>query len=192
MVSPTVVEGTVLEASSAPSIGYKETALEIQGNLEFTTWARTGKTLQDLYDSLGWYLGDWFNYGLAQWGEESCQAVVEATNLKPRTVQNYAWVCEQIPPERRRPELSIGHHYAVAKLTQTQPELADQFLEDAIAGNWKRQELRLKVGLAMKFLPAPGEEQPDAPVLTYGAHQPACPTCTCPILGDDNGDDTDG
>lgn len=182
-----VIEGQVLAASSTPGeVTYKQTALVITGDLEFSAWASTGETLQGIFDGIGYFLGDWYNYGQKRWGDVAVQAVFDISNRKPSTVQNYAWVCRHVPPAMRRPELSFGHHYAVAALAERNAPLAVELLETAIVNDWKREELRAQVATILKGLPAgdSGDSEPlDAPTMVPANH---CVTCTCTKLAEDD------
>lgn len=72
-----------------------------------------GKALQQMGASLPWWVGDWLNFGEYSWGEMYAQAI-EITGLSESVLQNYKWVADKIPPERRRPSLSWSIHRVVA------------------------------------------------------------------------------
>src|SRR6185312_2349893 len=65
------------------------TALTLPEDLTYERWASIGQTLQQLERSVGFWLGDWWNYGERRWGELSAQAVKEMTGHERPTIWNY-------------------------------------------------------------------------------------------------------
>ncbi len=65
--------------------------------------------------SIGFWLGDWINYGSNIHGTKYKEAL-EITGLAPKTLRNYASVARRVHPSLREPSLGHEHHAAVAKL----------------------------------------------------------------------------
>lgn len=129
------------------TIGY--TGLQIVQKLEFDEWEELGDMLKYWGSSINYLLGDWLNYGEREYGEKYAQAL-EDTEYELQTLRNYAYVCRQIPLERRRPELTFSHHAAVAGLDdQEQDILLGRAIDEKMGVRELRKsvsDLRIKQG----------------------------------------------
>lgn len=94
--------------------------------------------LGTLHKRMAWYTGDALNYGERHFGEEMAQAV-SVLGMSERTLINRRWVCANVPPARRVPELSFSHHDAVAALG---PREQRRWLREALEQKWSRERLR--------------------------------------------------
>ena len=94
--------------------GLAATSYALPDDLDYERWVAIGLTLQQMERSVGFWVGDWWNHGERRWGEQSAQAIKDATGHERATVWNYAYVCRSIEPSRRREELSFSHRYEVA------------------------------------------------------------------------------
>ena len=65
--------------------------------------------------ALKWWIGDFVNFGESKYGEKYAQAL-DATNFNLDDLTRYAYVCRNVPPNRRVPGLSMSAHYVVARL----------------------------------------------------------------------------
>ena len=101
-------------------------------------WMRIGKALHVAADSTTWWLGDWLVYGQDRYPERYRKAI-EDTSLDYQTLRNYAWIARKVPPDRRRPGLSMQHHAEVAALS---PAEQDRWLDLSEKHAWSRNELR--------------------------------------------------
>lgn len=108
---------------------------------EFIRWAAIGSWLGGISGAVKWWIGDWLAFGEGAWGERYAQAA-EATGLDIGTLQNYAYVCRQVLPSRRRPELSFTSHLKVAKLN---PPEQKAWLDHAIKHNLRSKELEAAI-----------------------------------------------
>lgn len=109
--------------AQAPDVQIMPTGLAIQGELDFSEWARIGEEFGQAMKRACWCIGDWLLYG-ERFGEggrarvpsEDYDAAVQATGLDRQTLKNYATVCRAFPPESRSAEISFAHHGALAPL----------------------------------------------------------------------------
>jgi phage N-6-adenine-methyltransferase len=87
--------------------------------MEFDEWVRVGNTLQQVGNSINWWVGDWLNYGEAKWGEMYAQAI-EITGWEYQRLANAKSVAASISFSSREEKLSWTHHREVAKLPSEQ------------------------------------------------------------------------
>lgn len=115
--------------------------MKIKKGLDFKDWKNLGSQMHHISSGLIWSIGDWLNYGEAEYGEKYAQGMDE-TELAYGTLSNYAYVARQIEFSRRRVELSWAHHQVVAAF---EPKQQDELLEQAIKEGWSRDVLRLQI-----------------------------------------------
>lgn len=97
-----------------------------------------------------WWVGDWLNYGAAEYGEMYTEALL-TTGLEYESLKHCKIVANAIELGRRRPNLSWSHHLEVAAF---EPREQDEWLERAEANRWTRNELRAWIrGSKRKALP---------------------------------------
>jgi len=116
----------------------------------FEDWQEAGEWLRGVERHIQFWIGDWVNYGRERWGEQAEQGIAsevetlaaEATGWKPATVDQYARVARQVPPENRDAALPFGHHREVADkpLAEQRPWLAKAKTE-----NWSTSRLRAEL-----------------------------------------------
>lgn len=128
---------------SAPlgRVATRRTSLAIPDGMTIDDWERIGRHIFVLSDSSGWWLGDWLIYGQDNYPDRYKRAI-EETSLDYQTLRNYAWVARKFGPGRRRENLSLQHHAEVAGLSAGEQE---QWLAQAEAGRWSRNELRRRI-----------------------------------------------
>lgn len=78
-------------------------------------WQKLGEYLAWMEGSIQWLVGDWMNYGEANFGERASQ-IIDATGWNLDTIKQYAWVAKEVPISRRDPKLSFFCHRVVAAL----------------------------------------------------------------------------
>lgn len=151
-------EGELAEQAAgtlAISEGFRlgRTGLSAVGEPEFEEWAEVGERLKLLGRAVNFWLGDWVNYGEAQYGEKYAQAL-EATDLEYQTLRNVAYVCGRVEASRRVASLSWSHHVEVAPLESGEQSEA---LATAVQEGWTVRELRRAVTAVrvQQGLPAP-------------------------------------
>lgn len=82
-------------------------------NMTYDEWNQIGYTLQTVYRSMRWWLGDWLRSGEAKYGETYAQAIM-MTDSSVETLKKYKAIAERIDPEDRIADLSWTHHFHVA------------------------------------------------------------------------------
>lgn len=79
------------------------------GRPDFEDWDRLGHFLRYIHTGTQFWLGDWLNYGETSYGERYSQAV-EHTGYELHTLQSYAWVARNVPPDNRNESVPFGHY----------------------------------------------------------------------------------
>jgi hypothetical protein len=128
--------------------------------MSFDEWAKEGRRLRAVHNGVLWAVGDWLNFGEAEWGERYTQAV-EATGYAQSFLQNVKWVAAKFPAPERRGALSFSHHSEVASL---EPETAKAFLTVAEHDGMTTADLRKQVKEAKAAQKR--AERPDKPKLS--------------------------
>lgn len=128
----------IVRFSSLPdSITVSTTGITFTGSLDYDEWSRLMGTMQRLYTSFQFGLGDVLNYGEKHHGEKYSQAL-DSTNAAYQSLANYSWVANAIPIENRVEGLSWTHHRAVASLPADQQQ---RVLNEALAKKMTVSEL---------------------------------------------------
>lgn len=116
-----------------------ETELRITEALPIEEWAASLGVLDRASKCIQWWSGDLLRYGEQEYGAAAVsQFVTKLSHLKPESVRTYAWVCEKVPRERRRSDLTFAHHQAVARLSADEQVDA---LERAASYGWSKRML---------------------------------------------------
>ena len=89
--------------------------------MEFDEWVRVGNTLQQVGNSINWWVGDWLNYGESKWGEMYAQAI-EITGWEYERLRRAKWVSGAVELCLRKHNLSWSHHIEIAKLSKDEQE----------------------------------------------------------------------
>lgn len=140
---------------------FTPTSWQAPAGMPFDEWLRHGNTLQAIERCMPWWLGDYLNYGEAQYGETYAQAI-EATGMRAQRLMNYKWVAAAVPDKlddgtqhRIDPAVvSWTAHRLVACLEVPQQR---QWLQQAAAGGWSSAQLAAVVNGAQ---PIPLPEGP--------------------------------
>lgn len=80
-------------------------------------WNMLGDLLCQANNSLGFWIGDWINYGEARWGEKYADAM-DLTGFEKQTLEDFAYVARQVQISVRTEKLTFYHHRKVAPLKQ--------------------------------------------------------------------------
>lgn len=120
--------------------------LRCEGVPTLAEFARIGTLLHQAHQMLAWWIGDWYNAGETYHGETFAQ-LLDHTALDPATVQQYAWVCRQVPHDRRNLSLSFSHHREVADLA---PDAQGAWLATAETEGYSSHRLRRELAKATK------------------------------------------
>ncbi len=116
---------------------YTATGLALPEGLSFDEWQAIGERLRVASAACLWWVGDWLAFGERRYGEAYAQAL-DDTEWEYETLRAAKWVAEKIESVRRR-TLSWSHHKEVAALEAGDQ---DRLLDQAVAENWTRSELR--------------------------------------------------
>ena len=103
-------------------------------------WENRGREIVARLSACRWDLGDWW---LARPDRNiAAHDIADKLNLTASSIYAHGWLSRIFPPHRRRP-VSHSHHHEVATLP---PAVADDMLDQAVAGRWSvariRQEAR--------------------------------------------------
>ena len=85
-------------------------------------WREAGAVLGKVERSVSWWLGDWWAFGEARYGQR--KAVVQAEDWEGpayQTCMDAASVCRGFETSRRREDFSFQHHREVAGLPSVKP-----------------------------------------------------------------------
>lgn len=112
-------------------------------------WETIGRMIGFVQTASRWWIADWMNIGEERFGENAAQGADDLhsrfdiarriTGLEGTTLDNMRSTARKVPADRRREELSFGHHQTVQAL---EPEDQGQWLQKAIDETWTRSELR--------------------------------------------------
>jgi hypothetical protein len=130
-----------------------DTSLLLPPGLARDDWEQIGETLRRIETGVSWWLADWWRFGEREYGESASQAA--PTGLAAKTLANYAAVADRIEPSRRREDLTMGHHAAVAGLED--PDVQDEWLDKAAANDMSVAELRGRIKHANQPVDVPTE-----------------------------------
>jgi len=112
--------------------------LVLKDDLTFDEWQNIGLQLQLMHGSIGFWIGDWLNYGFGKFGEKASQAI-EFTGFDYGSLANYKWVTKEIESSRRREKLSFSTHIEIASAPR---EEQDELLNKAENDNLSSREVR--------------------------------------------------
>jgi hypothetical protein len=115
------------------------TAAKLKDGLDFEAWKQVGASLAKASRSLQWWIGDWLNYGVKEYGDKRTLAVDHASlfGIQAESVRNYMWVCQKVVS--RLTTLKFGHHQEVASLA---PNEQKHWLKMADDEQWSVSDLR--------------------------------------------------
>ena len=114
------------------------TGLAFDPTTPIELWAALVTRLQRQSKVIEWALADAINFGDQAFGEMHAQWVDE-TGLAKRTLQNIARIGREIPPARRRADVSFSHHAEVITLPISEQEA---LLDRAESAGMTRYDLR--------------------------------------------------
>ncbi|MEM7096170.1 MAG: hypothetical protein AAF567_24405 [Actinomycetota bacterium] len=113
-----------------------ESTVTIGDPTDPAVWASHAYALPTIAAGVFWWLGELISN--APDHESFVELLNSVPGLEPGTTALMEYVDKRVPVERRRPELSWQHHRAVAGLP---PEIADDILDQAAAGNLSVQDV---------------------------------------------------
>lgn len=113
------------------------TGLKLDENLSFDEWKEIGLKLQTMHGSVGFWIGDWWNFGDRKYGEMATQAVEFGINYE--TFKQYVWLSKKMPLCTRVHNLGFTAHREIASLPD---ERQQELLEKASQENLTTREIR--------------------------------------------------
>ena len=134
--------------------------LELNENLTFEEWESIGLQLQLMHGSVGFWIGDWLNFGERKWGEKYAQAI-EETGLDYGTLRDFKWVSNTLPLSCRQDNLSFTAHHEIASAPEN---IRQELIERATKNNLSSKEVRLLV----KETKAIRQDNQDISISAYG------------------------
>lgn len=90
-------------------------ALALPPDTDIETWRAIGQAIAAQHRNTGWLVGDWLNFGKAQFGNQAEMFAVELLG-EPKSARQLAALCSAFPSDRRNPALSQQHYLAVRDL----------------------------------------------------------------------------
>jgi signal transduction histidine kinase len=139
--------------------------------LSFAEWIAQGRKLGQVGRSVGWWIGDWLNFGNAAYGERYARAA-RITGYDAQTLMNMTYVASRIEPARRREGLSWTHHAEVASLgVADQERWLTRAEQERLATRCLREEIRRERRLASQ------QEQNQLGSATEQEPSDVCPAC---------------
>jgi hypothetical protein len=138
--------GYILGIPETAAFQVIESAIIFNGRLSLSDWESLGKRLLALTESVTWWTADWLVYGENTY-KDRYQEAIKRTSLSYQTLRNYAWVAKRFNIDRRRANLSFGHHAEVASLEQAE---SDFWLRKAEEFDWSRNRLRQEVRASLR------------------------------------------
>lgn len=117
-------------------------------DISFEGWQQIGGAIGFATDACHWWIGDWFLFGEAAFGEDAAHAIPDkserysylrgVTRLEQGRLQNIVSVAHRVSRPVRREELSFSHHEAVASCAAPEQK---KWLEKAVKKSWSKAQL---------------------------------------------------
>lgn len=114
---------------ASQKVHFEKTGLAIDQDLSQNEWAEIGAFLKQAERSVGWWIGDWINFGERKFGEKYSQEV-DQLDYERKTLWNYAYVARSILPSFRKEGLSFQHHNIVASLPKDKQQYWLDYADD--------------------------------------------------------------
>lgn len=130
------------------------TALTVVGRLNWEQWVALGQALTAANQAIQWWIGDYLNQAETEWHDTYID-LMEATGMAKSTIANWKWVAGQMPPERRRSELTWSHHLKAVQLLPGNTGAQDTFLRRAAASGQSVRRLEAEIQRAKGERTAP-------------------------------------
>ena len=100
--------------SHNPNYFFTATGIVFDDALCHPEWDELGKKLTSMSKILGFYIGDWINFGVTAFGDKYKEALA-TTGIPYNTLKNYASVAKRVKPDQREKSLGFEFHSSVAK-----------------------------------------------------------------------------
>lgn len=115
------------------------TAAKLKTGIDFDEWRKIGASLAKASRSLQWWIGDWLNYGVKEYGDKRALAIEHAAQfgVQADAIRYMMHVAEKVVT--RVTSLSWSHHREVCGLS---PREQKQWLTKAQDEQWSVSDLR--------------------------------------------------
>jgi hypothetical protein len=140
--------------------------LELPESLSVEDWNRFGDFLAQANNSVGFWVGDWINFGERAYGDKYTDAM-RVTGFEYGTLMNFAWVANSIKISSRNENLTFKHHQFVAHLpddqqrqwlsTAEQNGMSTRLLKASISAGRPLADLPERIAAANTHLPHIGK-----------------------------------
>jgi hypothetical protein len=174
--------GASIEEATRVRVSVTPVSWASEEPLDFKDWVEQGRRLGIMGRGIGWWLGDWLNYGNALYGERYVRAA-RITGYDVQTLMNMAYVASHYEVPRRRQKLSWSHHAEVAAVDKEEQE---RWLDLAERERLSVRCLRVELRVARRSVRAPeGEpasanrngDEPAADEHGSDTSEVVCPAC---------------
>ena len=116
-LEPVALEPSALELLVALETGGAADAVSLTiPGWNWDQYVAVGRFLGEIKRRTSWYIGDLLISARDNFAEEFAQ-LEASTGLAPQTLLAYMFVCENVPPKRRKQGVPFSCHAAVARLT---------------------------------------------------------------------------
>ena len=108
-------------------------------SIDWQTYDDDVNALITHHNASQWSIGDAYRFGLMAFKKDQDPTqVFTARNVRIKTIQNYAWVCNQYAYQERMWPPSFSHHSVIAKL---QPDRRRHLLSKCVRQDWTVEDL---------------------------------------------------
>jgi hypothetical protein len=134
-------------------VHWSPTGLDITRDLTYNEVESVAFVLSKTTDASRWGLCDALAHAERRWGEDRYSQLSALTGRSVGGLMNLARLARRVPPDVRRPELTLGHHEEVAGLKIAETDEPDhdaqrRWLAHAVELRLTRDELRAQVQAA--------------------------------------------
>lgn len=129
--------------SRNPNYSFTPTGIDFKEALSHPEWDDLGKMLAAMHKVLGFFVGDWINFGEKAYREKYKKALA-TTGIPYNTLKNYASVAKRVKPALREKNLGFEFHSSVAKFKSFEQK---KWLEMAETHNLSIRRFRKSIKL---------------------------------------------
>src|ERR1700686_3738628 len=169
-VAPTTSSGRDHSANGVQRPPKLRVAWVPDRTLEHPEWVAVGIHFGSMGRVSNWWIGDWIEYGTANWGEKYAEAS-RITRYDVKSLRNIAYVARLVDLSRRRDKLRWSHHAEVAGL---EPQEQDKWLDRALPDRLSVSDLRTDLRASQR---APRDDSSEQDPSDDQLRSMICPHC---------------
>lgn len=109
-------------------------------------WIEVGEDLSKIDRGIQWAVGDWINYGIANYHDALLQATLVLSHAAPDTLARYAEVAAKFERDRRNMDSLEWSHYKIVSRFLGIPSEQDKILAEAAENEWTVRRLEQELG----------------------------------------------